>query len=421
MQLVNAIDKAQAAIAIGAAIGLAVALIRRRRAMPPSQRQALTPVLLTGALALLVLTVVLAAKLGGIQEPTVDTLYLVGLIPLAAVPYAFLAGLTQSRFTRAGAVSELVASLSAAPDRRRGLRESLAEAFGDPSLVLVYWLPERGHYVDADGHRIELPEPGEGRAWTPVTHDGAPVAALIHDAALADERQLLETAGAAAALALENERLHAELRARVDELERSRERLIEAGLAERRKLERNLHDGAQQRLVALSLSMRLARDRVARDPQGARELLDEAMSELQSATAELRELARGIHPAVLSDRGLPAALRALAGRIPVEVELVETPAQRLPPPVEIASYYVVAEALTNVARYSQAATAEVRVTRLNGSVEVEVSDDGIGGADPAHGSGLRGLADRVAALDGRLEVDSPQGGGTTIRALIPCA
>jgi signal transduction histidine kinase len=124
---------------------------------------------------------------------------------------------------------------------------------------------------------------------------------------------------------------------------------------------------------------------------------------------------------VLSDRGLPAALRALAGRIPVEVELVETPAQRLPPPVEIASYYVVAEALTNVARYSQAATAEVRVTRLNGSVEVEVSDDGIGGADPAHGSGLRGLADRVAALDGRLEVDSPQGGGTTIRALIPCA
>lgn len=247
------------------------------------------------------------------------------------------------------------------------------------------------------------------------------MAAIIYDATLSDERQLLETAGAAAGLALENERLHAELRARVDELERSRERLIEVGLAERRKLERNLHDGAQQRLVALALSLRLVRDRLTRDPDGAHELLGEAMTELDSATAELRELARGIHPAVLSDRGLPAALRALAGRVPVDVELVETPEERLPPRVEIASYYVVAEALTNVARYAQATNAEVRVTRLNGSVQVEVSDDGVGGADPAHGSGLRGLAARVAALDGRLDVHSPPGGGTTISALIPCA
>jgi signal transduction histidine kinase len=253
-----------------------------------------------------------------------------------------------------------------------------------------------------------------------VTRDGEPLAAIIYDAALVDERQVLEAAGAAAALALENERLGAELRARVEELERSRERIIAVGLEERRKLERNLHDGAQQRLVALALGMRLARDRLARDPDGARELLDEALVELDSARAELRELARGIHPAVLSDRGLPAALQALASRVPIPVDLVETPSERLPARVEIASYYVIAEALTNVAKYAHAGSAQVRVRQLNGSVSVEITDDGVGGADPAHGSGLRGLADRVAALDGRLEIISRAGQGTTVKAQIPC-
>jgi signal transduction histidine kinase len=420
LQLADAFARAQAVLAVALLGGLILALVRRWRAFAPTQRRSLSPVIWTGALALVVLSGALAIKLGGAEPVGFQTVYLVGLVPLAAVPYSFLAGLMQSRFTRAGAVSELVARLSAGPDRRRGLREALADAFGDPSLILAYWIPERGHYVDAAGHRVELPQAGDDRSWTPVRRHGAPLAAIIHDAALADERALLATAGAAAGLALENERLHAELRARVEELERSRERIIEAGLAERRKLERNLHDGAQQRLVALSLSMRLARDRVARDPEGARELLDEAMIELESATAELRELARGIHPAVLSDRGLPAALKALAARMPVPIELVEAPAQRLNEVVEIASYYVVAEALTNVAKYASARSARVRIVQVNGSVTVEVSDDGVGGADPEHGSGLRGLADRVAALDGSLEVDSPAGRGTTVRASIPC-
>jgi signal transduction histidine kinase len=419
-QLADAFVKAQSAIAVALVAGLIVALVRRRRALAPTQRPALSPVLWTGAIAIVVLTGALAAKLSGATEGGTDTIYLIGLFPLAAVPYAFLAGLMQSRFTRADAVSEVVARLGAGGDRSRGLRDVLADAFGDPSLVVAYWLPERGHYVDAAGQRIELPEPGGDRAWTPVQRDGGPLAAIIHNAAISDERRLLETAGAAAGLALENERLHAELRARVDELERSRERLIEVGLAERRKLERNLHDGAQQRLVALALSLRLARDRVHRDPGGAAELLAEAAGELDSATAELRELARGIHPAVLSDRGLPAALNALAGRVPVAVEVVEAPKDRLPAGVEIASYYVVAEALTNVAKYAHASSAQIRVMQVNGSVRVEVSDDGVGGADPRHGSGLRGLADRVAALDGRLEVDSLSGRGTTIRAEIPC-
>lgn len=421
LHVADALANAQSALAIVIVAALVVALYRRWRAFAPVQRKSLTPVVWTGALALVVLTAALASKFTGNGETWgVTSIYLVGLLPMAAVPYAFLFGLMQSRFKRAGAVSELVAQLGAAPERRRGLREALADAFGDPSLVLAYWLPDRERYVDADGHPVDLRE-DRGRTWTPVQRDGEPLAAIVHDAALADERQLLATAGAAAGLALENERLHAELRARVEELERSRQRLIEAGLAERRKLERNLHDGAQQRLIALALGLRLARDRVLRDPEGARELLDEATIEAEAATAELRELARGIHPAVLSDRGLPAALKALAARMPMPVELVEAPSARLTPTVEIASYYVIAEALTNVAKYAGASTARVRVARNNASVTVEVSDDGVGGADPDKGSGLRGLADRVAALDGRLEVDSPPGQGTTIRARIPCA
>jgi signal transduction histidine kinase len=406
----------QTLLAIVIAVGLIVAVVRRLRALRPVQRRELRPVIWTGVVALLVLLVALTARFAGSKQP----LWLIGLLPLAAVPYAFLAGVMRSRLTRAGAVSELVSRLNAAPNDRRGIGELLADAFDDPSLILAYWLSERDEYVDVDGHRVELPGAGTTRAWTPVERDGVPVAAIIHDAGLSGERRLLEAAGAAAGLAIENERLHAELRARVEELQRSRQRLIEVGLSERRKLERNLHDGAQQRLVALALSLRLAHDRITRDPVQSQALLEESMTELEAATAELRELARGIHPAVLSDRGLAAAVNALAGRLPVAVEVVTTPPERLPPGVEIASYYVVAEALTNVAKYAHASTARVSVCRLNGSVTVEVADDGVGGADPRQGSGLSGLADRVAALDGRLQVDSPPGSGTTVRAEIPC-
>ena len=223
------------------------------------------------------------------------------------------------------------------------------------------------------------------------------------------------------ALTAENEQLTAELRAKVEELRASRARIVEAGYAERRRVERDLHDGAQQRLVALTMSLRLVRSKLDSDPAGAAELLDEALGELGEATVELRELARGIHPAVLTDRGLGAALAGLADRSPVPVEIAETPAERLPTGVESATYFVIAEALTNVARYAKADGATVRVARRNGAVEIEVADDGVGGADPAAGSGLRGLEDRVAALDGELAIESPRGGGTRVRARIPCA
>jgi PAS domain S-box-containing protein len=204
-----------------------------------------------------------------------------------------------------------------------------------------------------------------------------------------------------------------------DELRNSRVRLVRAGDEARRKLERNLHDGAQQRLVSLSLALRLAHSRLKDDPQEAERLLDGASEELAQALAELRELARGIHPAVLSERGLSAALEALAGRASLPIE-VQAPEDRLPPAVEAAAYYVVSEALANIGKYAQASAVEVNVTRLNGRAIVEVSDDGVGGADPNKGTGLRGLADRVEALDGTLAVVSEPGVGTRIRAEIPC-
>jgi signal transduction histidine kinase len=219
---------------------------------------------------------------------------------------------------------------------------------------------------------------------------------------------------------LENVRLDTELQARLDELRESRARIVAAEASARRKLERDLHDGAQQRLVSLALDLRLARSRMQEDPEGAAALLDEAQMELARATEELRELARGIHPAVLSDRGLGAAVDALAARAPFPVEVDTRVDGRLPDPVEAAAYFVVAEALTNIARHAGADRAEVGIKQENGRLRVEVHDDGEGGAD-MKGSGLRGLSDRVAALDGDLEVASPRGRGTVVRASIPVA
>ena len=221
------------------------------------------------------------------------------------------------------------------------------------------------------------------------------------------------------AQAAEVHRLNAELHARLEDLAASRARIVTAGDVERRRLERNLHDGAQQRLVTLALSLRLALAKLDSDPATARAGLAGAGEELALALDELRELARGLHPAVLSDRGLRPAVETLAGRAPVVVELDELPDERLPEPVEAAAYYLIAEALTNVAKYAHASAVRVRVSASRASVIVEVSDDGVGGADPGNGSGLRGLADRVEALGGTLAVSSPTGSGTSLRAEIP--
>ncbi len=298
------------------------------------------------------------------------------------------------------------------------VREMLAERLGDRSLNIAYWLPDREIFVDERGHPVALPGAGSGRAWTAVEREGNRVAAIVHDAELDATPELVHAAASAAALAIDNERLKADLRARLEELRHSRRRIVEAADDARRQIERDLHDGAQQQLVSLALDLRLLRSRLREDPEAAASV-EELGDKLAVALAELRELARGIHPAVLSDHGLGPAIHVLVERssLPVECDLAFD--DRLPAPVEAAAYFVVAEGLTNVAKYANASKAKVSMRRRGGALEVVVSDDGIGGAQIDAGSGLRGLSDRLAALEGELTLTSELGEGTRLAARIP--
>jgi signal transduction histidine kinase len=242
----------------------------------------------------------------------------------------------------------------------------------------------------------------------------------VHDPALREDEHLVESVSAAAALELDNERLQAELRARLEEVEASRARIVEAAMTERRRIERDLHDGAQQRLVSVAMSLGLAESKVATEPEAAVTFVREAKGRLADALVELRDLSQGIHPGILTERGLCAALAELAQRVDMRVVLDVSVSKRLPERVEEAGYYVVSEALTNVVKHAQATHARVQVDHLDGVAVMRVSDDGTGGADSTRGSGLRGLRDRVEALGGRLTVASPRGGGTLLEAQIPC-
>lgn len=332
-------------------------------------------------------------------------------------PIVFLIGLLDARLARS-AVGDLMIELRAdlAPS---DLQDALVRALRDPSLTLAYWLPDFQSYVDLDGQPVEVPD-RDGRATTLIGRNGAHVAALLHDRALDDERDLLDGVTAAAGIALENARLHAELRARLEELQGSRARVIAAGQRERQRLERNLHDGAQQRLIALSLELSLLEQRLRADPD-AQVRLDQARAEIALSLEELRDVAHGIHPAVLSGHGLEVALESIVARAPLPVRLLIDLDGRLQEQLEVAAYYVVSESLANIGKHAEASSATVDVVRKNGQIVVEVVDDGIGGADTERGTGLRGLADRVEALGGRLRVWTPTGGGTRVRAEIPCA
>ena len=402
-------------VMIAMMVGLLVT--RWRRATPPGRR-VLAAVLPAGILAATLLAVSILLQLTGSGTLRAAT-DVAGETAFAAVPLMFLAGMVRSQARRSGSVGGLVVELGT----RHGdvdLRAALRRALRDETLEIVYCRADGRGYVDAQGRAVDPSDLPRGRAATEVARGGQTVAALVHDSALRDDPSLVDAVSAAAGLALENERLQAELRARLDELRASRARIVEAGDAERRRLERNLHDGAQQRLVVLSLGVRMARNRLEADPAGAGALLEDAGAQLELALEELRELARGIHPAVLTDRGLGPALESLVGRSPVPVALERLPATRLPASAEVAAYFVVAEALTNVVKYASASKVTVDVSEQDGNVVVEIVDDGVGGADPRAGSGLRGLADRVEALDGLLHVTSRPGEGTTVRAVIPC-
>jgi signal transduction histidine kinase len=396
---------------------LGVILWRRWAAASHPQRQALAPVLVSGGLVMALLGAWYAALLAELDPNFIQSLEDSRYVVMCTVPFAFLAGLLRSRVAGAAAVSEVVARLGDPTIRQSGIGQALADALDGTSLEVAYRDPD-GEYVDAAGRQVAVPHETSDRVAIPLEATTKPAAVLTHDGSREDEQELVRAVTAAATLALENERLASELRGKVDELIASRARIVESGDAARRRLERDLHDGAQQRLVSLALNLRVLGSRVDADPDAARQL-ELAVHELDQALEDLRELARGLHPSVLTERGLPAALAGLADRAPLPVVLEATPTERLPDAVESASYFVVAEALTNVAKYARATRATVNVTRTDGEVLVEISDDGVGGADPARGSGLRGLVDRVSALGGTLEVDSCPGNGTTIRAAIP--
>jgi signal transduction histidine kinase len=319
-------------------------------------------------------------------------------------------------------VAGFVAELGRSPSPV-ALRDGLVRALGDPSLVLGLWSEGEQRYVDPDGLPLELPHDDPRRAVTILEQDGdgRRLGALVYDAALLDDPGLVEAAAAAARLAVENERLRDELRAQLADVQASRARIVEAGTAERRRLERDLHDGAQQQLVRLSLLLQLARNQVDDDRSELPGLLSEAGGLAKEALGEIRALAQGLHPAILTEEGLAGALEWLAESAPLPVRVLEAPEERLPESVELAAYFVVSEALANVAKYAQARSATVNASRRNAKLIIDVVDDGVGGADPSRGSGLRGLDDRVAALGGQLELGSPPGGGTRVHAEIPCA
>jgi signal transduction histidine kinase len=253
---------------------------------------------------------------------------------------------------------------------------------------------------------------------TPLTEAGDAV--LVHDQGLEQEPQLVRLTASAASMALEHARLQAAVQAQLEQVRASRARIVEASDAERRRLERDLHDGAQQRLVTLSLALGMAREHAADADPALQALIESARKEAREALLELRELGRGIHPAVLTETGLPGAIQALAERSPVSITITEVPPRRFPAAIEATAYFVVSEALANVAKHARADAADVTIRELPGRLVVQVADDGAGGARAEGGSGLRGLADRVASVGGVLRLDSPPGCGTRLEADIPC-
>jgi len=404
--------------------GIAVALttiglltVRWRRASRP-QRRAVMPVVVAGAVALAVLIASYgAAALGA---ATADAMDRVAWFALAAVPVAVLVVFIQRRLAQ-GAVAGLVIELGA-PGAAADLRGALSRALGDPSLALAYWYPAQSRYVDSGGRPVELPDAGAARSATVIERDGQPVAAVIHDPALQYNSALVDSVCAAAGLSLDNERLAAELRARLVDLQASRARLVQTADTERRRIERNLHDGAQQQLVALKISLGLARQLVTSLP-GAAELLTQTEHQAAEALEDLRELARGIYPPLLADLGLRAALEAQARKATLPVTIEAEGIGRYPQQIEAAVYFCVLEALQNTAKYAQASAAQVILCGDGQHLVFTITDDGKG-FDPAttpRGTGLQGIADRLGAQGGSIDITTAPGHGTQVTGRIPTA
>ena len=426
----------------GLAVALVVLIARRwNRASHPARRL-MAPIWLAG----LVVAVVAASSLiliasirfesSFVAYAIVPSLgdFLIGRVPIMVqgllpwivsasmllVPMALLWGLLRSHLSQA-AVSALAIELGRPAHARLPLVNSLRRALGDRSLDLVFWSRPIQAYVTPAGFAAELPDDDSGVTVTRLQGDEGPLAAIIHDRALVEQRQLISGVAAVAQLAIENERLHAEVKSQLEEVRASRERIVSAADEERRRVERNIHDGAQQRLVSLSMALRMAQSKATdASPEVAATLAD-AEAELKHAIGELRTLARGIHPAILTEAGLGPALESLADHASLPVEVETRLKGRLPPLVEATAYFVVAEALTNVAKHAAATAATVHASVSDGTLKILVADNGDGGADPKHGTGIRGLTDRLAAIGGSLRIIDPPEGGTRLEAEIPCA
>ncbi|CAJ58795.1 MULTISPECIES: sensor histidine kinase [Frankia] len=371
------------------------------------------------ALALLLAFVLAATVNFFVYNPSngdVGPEFVVISLTLLTIPLAFAAAVLRRVFVRAR-IAQLLATLPTPPDVR-AVRAALRAALHDGSAEIHLWLPGEDHHVDADGAVRPPPPPGAPELIMAVrTAVGAPLAVIAAAPAMRRNRDLVEAAVRASAMALENAQLHATVAAQLDAVRASRARLVEAGLHERRRLERDLHDGAQQRLLALATRLGLARTK-ATDPDTI-SAIEAAREDLRHALADLRSLARGIHPAVLSQGGLLPALEVVTAALPVEVEL-DVPAARFEAVLEAGAYYTICEALTNTVKHAGASRARVAVRHDGSVVRIDVSDDGKGGATAVEGGGLAGLTDRVRALGGALVIVSPSGGGTRLTASIPC-
>jgi len=395
-------------------ISTAVILARRLRTTADAQRHLLQPLYAFGIVT--VLWVPFSANVLSLDAVTRLT---VQAVAVAAVPVVFVLAMLRGGFARTGELDELGAWLATEDGAHPTLRDALADALGDPSLVLAFWIADDRSYADLDGRALSLPRAGEDRAAVEVEVRGLRIGAIVYDATLIPDAELVRAAGRIVALALEREQLTAALYASTERLRSTRARIAEIADEERRRIARDLHDGLQTTLVVLGIKAHAVR---ASDGDDARAHADELHAGLQDAISELRELVHGVMPPALTEGGLYGAVHELAQRIPIPTHLdLDGSTGRLSPPAESAGYFLVSEALTNAVKHSRARTLELKIARNDGRLRIEIADDGVGGARQRAGSGLRGIADRIEALDGRLWLHSPAGGGTRLIAELPCA
>jgi signal transduction histidine kinase len=417
--LTNALSVASWWLIAGALVAVAVVLTVRLRQATTIGRRTTVPILTSVIAVAATFAAGAASRGGGAGAETLERLGWFSTATALTVPCAFLAGMLGARVFAGGALERLVARLSGGADDV-SIRGILADALGDPSLTVAFWRPQRSEYVDAGGRPVQPPT-GTARSATIVRREREPLAMIVHDAALDAEPGLVAAAGGAALMMLENARLEADLRASVADLRASRARLASAADAGRREIERNLHDGAQQRLVALRMRLADAEAHAASD-DALRRSLGELGADAEATLDELRSLAHGVYPAVLVDHGLPAALASVAGRSPLPVHVEAPLAGRFAPEIEAAVYFCCVEAMQNAAKHAgRGATVNVTVRAHAGRVAFEIRDNGAGfDVDDVHGGhGLTNLHDRVAAVGGDVHVASGHGAGTTVRGDVP--